>query len=406
MKHLTLSLLLLLCACNIAAKTRKALFLIVDGIPADVIERLHVPAIYNIAANGGYARAHVGGDVGEYTQTPTISAVGYTTVLTGTWFNKHNVAGNSNIHENYNYWTLFRLAKEQPKPYKTAIYSSWTDNRTILLGEGKPETNHLKIDYVFDGLDLDTINYPRKPKELQVFDYDQVVSAKAAEGIRRDAPDLSWVYLWYPDDAAHLTGNGKYFDTYVLKAGEQIQKIWEAIQYREQHFNEEWMMVVTTDHGRTNSGYGHGGQSCRERTTWIATNRPVASWFKSGRLAAVDIAPSISRFMGFTVPRDNRFEWDGTPFIGPVDVTDFHVMPYDKEAWLTWTCTNPSAKATIYLATDNSFKTTGRQTWQKVAEVPAKSGRYTVDLSRYPASKIYKFVIDTPNGSLNCWLVK
>lgn len=405
MKKLILFLLFGFCIYGLSARTKKALFVIVDGIPADVVERLHIPVIYDIASHGAYGRAHVGGDVGEYTQTPTISAVGYTSVLTGTWYNKHNVAGNSNIHENYNYWTLFRLAKEQAKPFKTAIYSSWTDNRTILLGEGKPETNHLKIDYVCDGYDLDTLRFPHKPKELQVYDIDQVVSSKAAEGIRKDAPDLSWVYLWYPDDAAHLTGNGKFFDTYVLKAGEQIQKIWDAIQYREKNYDEDWMIVVTTDHGRNNCGYDHGGQSDRERTTWIATNQPVNTYFKSKSLAAVDIAPSISRFLGFTVSEVNRFEWDGTPFIGRLDVVGFRVMPYDKEARLSWTCVNSAAQATIYIACDNQFKMTGKETWQKVTTVPAENQQLTVDLSRYPTSKIYKFVIDTPNGSLNRWLL-
>ena len=126
---------------SMAAKTKKAVFIIVDGIPADMIERLNTPAIDEIASKGAYARAYTGGEIGSYSQTPTISAIGYTNLLTATWMNKHNVDGNSNLKPNYNYWTIFRIAKEQSKPYKTAIYSSWTDNRTVLLGEGKPETN-------------------------------------------------------------------------------------------------------------------------------------------------------------------------------------------------------------------------------------------------------------------------
>ena len=200
-------LLMVLCCAGLFAKTKKAVYIIIDGVPADQIERLHTPAIFDIASRGAYGRAYTGGEIGGYSQTATISAIGYTNLLTSTWFNKHNVGGNSDLKPNYNYWTIFRIAKEQPKEYKTAIYSSWTDNRTVLIGEGKKETNNLNIDYVKDGYDLDTIRFPKKEKDLHIFDIDEQISKDAAEGIRKEAPDLSWVYLWYTDDAGHIAGN-------------------------------------------------------------------------------------------------------------------------------------------------------------------------------------------------------
>ena len=56
---------LLLCFCKpdlSAQKTYKAIFVIADGIPADVIERLKTPAFTAISKEGGYARAFVGGE--------------------------------------------------------------------------------------------------------------------------------------------------------------------------------------------------------------------------------------------------------------------------------------------------------------------------------------------------------
>ncbi|MGB2361620.1 MAG: alkaline phosphatase family protein [Luminiphilus sp.] len=80
-----------------AAASRKVVFVIVDGIPADVIERVPTPTIDAIARVGGYSRATVGGPVGEPGETPTISAPGYMSLVTGTWANKHNVYGNYGI---------------------------------------------------------------------------------------------------------------------------------------------------------------------------------------------------------------------------------------------------------------------------------------------------------------------
>ena len=173
MRRLYSLLLMVLCCAGLFAKTKKAVYIIIDGVPADQIERLHTPAIFDIASRGAYGRAYTGGEIGGYSQTATISAIGYTNLLTSTWFNKHNVGGNSDLKPNYNYWTIFRIAKEQPKEYKTAIYSSWTDNRTVLIGEGKKETNNLKIDYVKDGYDLDTVRFPKKEKDLHIFDIDE-----------------------------------------------------------------------------------------------------------------------------------------------------------------------------------------------------------------------------------------
>ena len=142
-------------------KSKKAVFIIADGIPADVIERLNPPNFTAIAKAGGFSKAMVGGRKGDYTQTPTISAVGYNSVLTGTWVNKHNVWDNDITAPNYHYPNIFRLLKMQSPEKKIGIFSSWQDNRTKLAGEGLEEAGNIHFDYTVDGLELDTVNYPQ-----------------------------------------------------------------------------------------------------------------------------------------------------------------------------------------------------------------------------------------------------
>lgn len=395
--------LVALSASCLDAKVRKAVYIIIDGVPADVVERLELPAIEEIAAKGAYGRSYVGGTVGRYDQTPTISAVGYTDLLTATWVNKHNVPGNNNLSPNYNYWTIFRIAKEQDREVKTGLFSSWQDNRTVLIGEGKPETGNLKIDYVYDSYELDKEAFPDKENELRIFDIDEHVSKCAAECIRNDAPDLSWVYLWYPDDAGHIFGNGDFLDESVRLADRQVRRVWEAVKYREKNFDEEWMIVVTTDHGRSYDGHHHGGQTERERTTWVATNKKVNKRLTGGTSAITDIAPSICRFMGFDIPRDVRWEQDGTSFYGDVDIMNMDLKPHDKSVILEWECLDRKAEVTVYATTTNNFKTGGKEEWVEIGTVPAKACSYKVDLNLLPASSFYKFVLETPAGSLNRW---
>lgn len=410
MKHIKLLLgilLCVLCSSGLQAKTRKVVYIIIDGVPADCVERLHPNAIFDIAAKGNYSRAYTGGEVGAYSQTPTVSAIGYTDILTGTWLNKHNVNGNSDLKPNYNYWTMFRIAKSQKKDFKTALFSSWTDNRTVLIGENKPETGNVKIDYVYDGYDLDKTKFPDKKDQVQIFEIDSVVSVNAAQCIREKAPDFSWTYLWFTDDAFHEYGNGKFSDKYILKTDELVSKIWDAVQYREKNFDEEWMIIVTTDHGRTESGYGHGGQSARERCVWMSTNiKNVNHQFGSGYLSHVDILPSICTYMNFDIPKDLAFEEDGISFIGKRDIYDLKTVPYDNLVTLSWKCENPNQPVHVYMSTTNYFKEGKPDKWIEVGSLFAKEKKYTVDLSKYEKSKIYKFVVVTPNNHLNRWIVK
>ena len=241
---------------------------------------------------------------------------------------------------------------------------------------------------------------------MHVFDYDEAVTDAAAKCIRDDAPDLSWVYLWYTDDAGHLKGNGEFFDEYVKKADEQVGRIWDAVKYREENFDEEWMVVVTTDHGRRDDGFGHGRQSERERTTWISTNRPVNEHFTDGTLSIVDIAPSIIRFLGLYVPQDVAWEQDGVPFIGQSDIYGLKAVPYDDGFLLSWNTHDNSVPMTVYVANDNKFADGGKDEYVKIAQLPAGRTSFKVKPEKVQKGKFHKFVVTTPATHLNRWVIK
>ena len=298
---------------------RKALFILLDGIPADVLERVPTPFLDAIAAEGAYARARVGGELGGRTETPTISAPGYMSLLTGTWANKHNVWNNSNQKPNYDYWNLFRIVETADPSRTTAIFSTWLDNRTVLIGEGKPGAGTFRLDHAADGFELDTARFPHDKSSRYILDIDRHVADAAASYVAARGPDLSWVYLQHTDDVAHAFGDSPQSDHAVQQADSLVGRIWSAVRQR-QALGEEWMVVVTTDHGRDSvSGRGHGGRSTRERTTWIVTNqRTVTPRFAAGSAAIVDIAPAILQHLRITAPPAVAREMEGTSFLrGP-----------------------------------------------------------------------------------------
>ena len=118
------------------ATNPKAIFIIVDGVPADVLESTATPILDEISGVGGYSRAFVGGIKGEESESPTLSAVGYNSLITGTWADKHNVWNNNVTEPNYDCWDIFRIAKAFDPTLQTAIFSTWVENRTKLLGDG------------------------------------------------------------------------------------------------------------------------------------------------------------------------------------------------------------------------------------------------------------------------------
>ncbi len=294
---------------------RKAVFVIVDGIPADVIERVPTPNIDAIAGKSGYTRSFVGGIRGTESEVPTVSAPGYANLLTGVWANKHNVTDNQIEHPDYSYWDIFRMVKNDDPDRKTAIFSTWLDNRTKLLGDGLPAAGGDKFDYHFDGFEHDEERFPHDFFSGYIHAIDKHVSAEAARYINVEGPDLSFVYLQYTDDVAHFYGDGEDFDKAVRLADQQVGAIWKSVQARQQQ-GEDWLMLVTTDHGRNDgSGRGHGGQSDRERTTWIATNSARLNARFPANPPIVDILPSVITHLGVVVPEMVWTKLDGASFI-------------------------------------------------------------------------------------------
>ena len=254
-------------------------------------------------------------------------------------------------------------------------------------------------------MELDTIRYPHDTAGYFYHLIDEAVTDTTAAYIKRVAPDLTWVYLEYTDEMGHRHGNSKQMDDAVIKIDKQIGKIWQVIQYREKNFNEEWQIWITTDHGREDNGYHHGGQSQRERTTWIVTNaKGLNERFKKQQPGIVDIMPSIASFLKVSIPKDKVMEIDGVSLIGKLSATDAKASIKNNSIEIKWNVINKEGKAKIWMASTNNFKAGGQDNYKLVAEVPVAGGNAIIDTKQTP-SDFYKIVIEMPYNFLNRWIL-
>jgi arylsulfatase A-like enzyme len=66
------------------------------------------------------------------------------------------------------------------------------------------------------------------------------------------------------------------------------------------NYNEEWMVVVTTDHG--GEGTGHGDQDDLEQTrkVWSVIRTPGATKYELTQMNSVDLVPTMLKWLGIS----------------------------------------------------------------------------------------------------------
>lgn len=240
-----------------------------------------------------------------------------------------------------------------------------------MIGDGLKETGAYPVDFDFDGYELDILRFPHDKQGNWLHQIDNYVISKADSVIRKSAPDLSWIYLEYSDEVGHMYGNGTVIDQAVMYLDEQMGRINRAIEYRKKNFGEDWLIVITTDHGRdARNGMNHGGQSDRERTTWLITNYPsLNEYFKQYNPAIVDILPTIVAFMKLSIPAANQNELDGVSLIGNVSIANARAIIKNDSLWISWNAIEKKGSIKVSIAYTDAFKKGGNDTYAALSTV-------------------------------------
>jgi arylsulfatase A-like enzyme len=275
-------------------RTPKVLLIGIDGVRADVLMEVPTPNLDALAAGGTLT-------LRTRTTTPSVSGPAWSSMLTGVWPDKHGVVDNEFVGRRYDAWPGFLDRIEEFRPeLSTFAVVDWTplmdlDGGSTAVGERVDRRELL------DGY------------ELGWAEADAEATALTVQHLSSADPDALFVYLGNPDETSHETGAiGPEYREAIALADRHVGLIIDAVRARPAFARENWLVIVSTDHGRREDG-GHGGDSVQEMTTFILVSGPGASVGPAGRdTYIVDIAPTVLAHLGIEI--DPAWELDGAPF--------------------------------------------------------------------------------------------
>ena len=255
------------------------LMVLLDGWRPDVIAAAHTPTIDMMMQDSAYSmEARV--------EDTTISGSGHSSFLTGVHRDKHNVHGNSFGDANYQeypYW--FNLLKYERPEMHTAAYHNWLPMADAAL------------DFSVCGYCVD----------MYVTGSDNSIATQLATDLANKQMDAVTIVIDAPDAAGHGYGFHPSIPQYVAAMNQSdvwLGMMMDAIFARTNYAEEDWMVIISTDHA--GSGYGHGYNIPEHREVpliiWGAES-PGTIWPAPD---AVDIVPTALHHMGVEV----RPEWD------------------------------------------------------------------------------------------------
>jgi hypothetical protein len=201
----------------------------------------------------------------------------------------------------------------------------------------------------------------------------------------------------------HAHGDSPRMDSAIAYLDRQMGRLWTAIQYREKQFKEKWLIIITTDHGRSaRDGRDHGGQTPREKSGWIVANVPLNNYARQQDVAVVDIMPTMAAHLGINIAPEWQRELDGIPLTGAVSVSRPRAFLFQGRLDISWKAIDPTGTVKVWVSATNHFKEGGQDLYQLMAEVPISSNQVIVDVRKMP-STFYKVVLEAKHNTTNTW---
>lgn len=275
-------------------KVKKVLYIGIDGCRFDSIEKAETPNLDALMKDG------IKSDhcliLGErYKKNDTVSGPGWSTIYCGVWADKHNVQDNNFKEPNYKDYPHFfqRVKAAQPKA-RCVSYSTWRPIQTKIVSSA--DVNECWED-IFRTWDK----------------YDIKCTAAVVKELQEQDPTVVVFYIGNVDETGHKHGFHPSVPHYIAaieQADKQVGEAIAAVKARKTYEQEEWLVVVTSDHGGkgTNHGGGHNAPEILNSFLIVSGDAAQRGDFKD-QVYLVDAVPTILTFLGIKL--DEAWKLDG-----------------------------------------------------------------------------------------------
>jgi len=279
--------------------TPKVLLIGIDGVRPDVLAEVPTPVMDSLAASGWYA------DEGR-TTTPSVSGPAWSSMLTGVWPAKHGVTDNGFGGRRYADYPDFLTRAERERPELLTFAALDWMPLAALEGGGPALSDAIDTVVAVNGY------------ELGWAEADSVVASRAAQHLAASDTDAAFVYLGNPDETSHRHGSiGVEYRDAIARSDRHVGWLLEALRARPAYEEEDWLVLISTDHGRLENG-GHGGDTPEEMTIFILASGPATGdWPAADRDPAYIVDVPVTALHHLDVSAASAADLDGRPLSTP-----------------------------------------------------------------------------------------
>ncbi|RZK78651.1 MAG: hypothetical protein EOO92_10750, partial [Pedobacter sp.] len=243
-------------------KVKRVLFIGIDGLVWRTITQTNAPNLKQLMdASVTYTNA--------LAEVPTWSSNGWSALFTGVGVSKHKASDNSFSGADFiNYPSFFRQVKAANAQARTVSIATWSSiNNNIIASQDLT-------------VRVNSAN-------------DNATQTGIINEIRNNNPEVAFCHFDNVDHAGHASNYNPttqmYLDS-VKSVDVRVGKILQAVKARVNYANENWLIIVATDHGGDAS---HGGSSYKERNAFIVINNEGVNpaLFNQEPTEAIDTKP-------------------------------------------------------------------------------------------------------------------
>lgn len=287
-------LLLFVYATAEAAPRKKVLVIGIDGCRTDALLAADAPNLDALIADGAFCDdVRILGP--RDTGSDTVSGPGWSSLMTGVWADKHGVLNNRFQGANYTEYPHFfrRLKDARPEAF-TASIEDWG----------------MIHKHIVSAADL---NADLTSKEKDHAGDDKRVAALAVTTLAERNPEAMFVYFGNVDETGHRKGFHPRVPEYIQAiedTDKHIGTLLTAMRGRKTAADEDWLVLVCTDHGGAGTDHSKGHTQPEVTTVFMIVSGPAA---KRGKLAGpaylVDVPATALTHLGVAI--DPAWKWDG-----------------------------------------------------------------------------------------------